>query len=329
MSRLEEYGFAKKEVAVAQPMMQSIEKRAEAEVQSAYVIAKKFPREIQSVVERIESACVRPALAEKAFYQFPKGGQKVRGASIRLAEALAQSYGNIDAGVRELSRSNGISVAEAFAIDLETNTRITKTFHVSHALDLKGGKKKILTSERDIYEMVANQGARRLRACILSVIPGDICEMAEKLCEDTLRAMVKNPAEVIQKMKVTFESEFGITIDMICTRFGCNEQALGVEQIMSLKGIYRSLKDGVSYPGDWFPELKIPEKKSSETVKEKLQDSLSSNEIVVTKEEVKEEVKEEPAPEPEPAPKKEKEPEEDMQSIIDRNMKAIADKKGK
>jgi hypothetical protein len=316
MSRLEEYGFASNAPANKETtLMQAVEKRAEAEVQAAYVIAKKFPRDMSEVSKKIESMCVRPLLAEKAFYQFPKGGQKIRGASIRLAEALAQAYGNIDAGVREISRNNGVSVAEAYAIDLETNTRITKTFHVSHMLDLKGGKKKLLTSERDIYEMVANQGSRRLRACILAAIPGDICEMAENMCEDTLRAMVKNPGEVIARMKTTFENDFGVTIEMICKRFGCNEQALGIEQIMSLKGIYRSLKDGMSSPQDWFPEVAVNNKPHSEDIKAQLEQSIANN-------------VEQPMPEKQPQPVEVKEePKEDVQDILKRNMKELEDKK--
>ena len=54
---------------------------------------------------------------------------------------LAQNWGNIQYGIRELSSENGESTVEAFAWDVETNTRQTKVFRfhifVIHAMDLK------------------------------------------------------------------------------------------------------------------------------------------------------------------------------------------------
>src|SRR5690606_13682459 len=119
----------------------------------------------------------RPFLAQQAIYAYPRGPQTVTGPSIRLAEAMAQAWGNLDCGIREISQADGVSVAEAYAIDLETNIRISKTFHVRHVRDTKQGKKR-LTDSRDIYELVANQGARRLRACILGILPGDVVDAA-------------------------------------------------------------------------------------------------------------------------------------------------------
>jgi hypothetical protein len=43
-------------------------------------------------------------MAETAFYSYPRGGQTVSGASIRFAEELARCWGNIEYGIKELSR---------------------------------------------------------------------------------------------------------------------------------------------------------------------------------------------------------------------------------
>ena len=136
---------------------------------------------------RIMRACERPFLAEQAMYAYPKGGKLVTGASIRLAEVLAQNWGNVDCGVREISQDGGSSIAEAYAVDLETNVRISKTFHVPHTRDTKQGKKR-LTDSREIYELVANQGARRLRACILGIVPEDVVDAAVERCGKTLES---------------------------------------------------------------------------------------------------------------------------------------------
>lgn len=48
--------------------------------------------------------CERKLVAENAVYQYPKGGQKVQGPSIRLAEVIARNWGNIDYGIIELDQ---------------------------------------------------------------------------------------------------------------------------------------------------------------------------------------------------------------------------------
>ena len=58
----------------------------------------------------------------------------VKGPSIRAAETLAKYWGNIDFGIKELSQNLNTHTSEvmAYAWDLETNTRQTKTFTVNH-----------------------------------------------------------------------------------------------------------------------------------------------------------------------------------------------------
>ena len=155
------------------------------EVQAAMVIAKKFPRDEVESFNRILRSCQRKSLAESAMYEYPRGGTKVTGPSIRLAEAMAQNWGNLDFGITELEQRNGESQVMAYAWDLETNTRQVKIFSVPHVRSTKKGN-VTLTDPRDIYEMVANQGARRLRSCILGIIPGDVVDAAVAECQKTL-----------------------------------------------------------------------------------------------------------------------------------------------
>lgn len=228
--------------------------REASEIQAMVFMAKQFPRNQIQAADRILNACTRQTLADSAVYSYPRGEQNVEGPSIRLAEVLAQNWGNLDFGIRELSQENGVSTVEAYAWDLETNVRQAKVFQVVHKRVSKGGA-KTLTDPRDIYEMVANQGSRRLRACILSIIPGDIVEMAVKQCSVTQAVSVgKTPEEVqetIRKM-VAVMSKFGITAENIQDRYQCRIEAIRPAQIVELRKIHTSLKDGMSKPSDWF-----------------------------------------------------------------------------
>jgi hypothetical protein len=235
------------------------------EVQAAMIIAKKFPRDEVEAFNRILKSCQRKSLAEQSMYEYPRGGQKVTGLSIRLAEALAQNWGNLDYGIIELEQKNGESQVMAYAWDLETNTRQSKIFSVPHVRTSNKYGNKALTDPRDIYETVANQGARRLRACILGVIPGDVIDSAIEQCELTLKGANPEPLiDRVRKMVKIFEDKFSVTKEMLEETIGCNSEAFSESDFMRLRNIYGSLKDGMSKREDYF-KIKPAEKSVFET----------------------------------------------------------------
>ena len=233
------------------------------EVQGQIIMAKKFPRDYVASCNRIMQACQRKGLAEKAMYEYPRGGQKVVGPSIRLAEALAQNWGNMSFGIVELEQKAGESQVMAYAWDLETNTRQEKIFSVPHIRSTKKGNTP-LTDPRDIYEMVANQGARRLRACILGIIPGDVIEDAMEQCNQTLIGKADKPLiDLVKDMAAIFKKEFSVPLEAIEKYIGCKSTAFSMNDLVRLKRVYTSLKDGMVKREEVF-ELPGVEKKEAE-----------------------------------------------------------------
>ena len=247
-------------------LIEDSSERAVAEVQAAFVIAKKFPRNQFEAFEAIRAACKRPLLAEQALYVYPRGGQMVEGASIRLAEALAQAWGNMECGIREISRSDGVSICEAYAIDYQSNMRDVKTFHVKHIRDTKKGPVAV-KDERDIYELVANMGARRKRACILAVLPGDVVEAAIAQCKKTQESSEVPLAEQIRSMVAAFD-EFGIKIEHLEKRLGHNLDATIPTELVSLRSIYKSIKDGMADRSQFFDISNLTAVDAKSTIKE-------------------------------------------------------------
>lgn len=233
------------------------------EVQGQIIMAKKFPRDYVASCSRIMQACQRKGLAEKAMYEYPRGGTKVVGPSIRLAEALAQNWGNISFGIVELEQKAGESQVMAYAWDLETNTRQEKIFSVPHIRSTKKGNVP-LTDPRDIYEMVANQGARRLRSCILGIIPGDVVEDAMAQCDKTLIGQNDKPIiDLVKDMAAIFKKEFSVPIEAIEKYIGCKSSAFSMNDLVRLKKVYTSLKDGMTKREEIF-ELPGVENKEAE-----------------------------------------------------------------
>lgn len=223
------------------------------EVQAAMVIAKKFPRDEYQAIEKIKRSCQRQTLAEQAIYSYPRGGQNVSGPSIRLAESMAQTWGNIDYGIIELEQKDGKSEMMAYAWDLETNTRVTKIFTVEHKRDTRKGSYK-LTDSRDIYEATANFGARRMRACILGVIPGDVVDMAVDECKETQKkGYGELPSqEKISKIEKLFKKDLGVSRMQLEKYAGRNLAEWGAEECSDLWGVYTSLKNAQAKVEDYF-----------------------------------------------------------------------------
>lgn len=246
-----------------------------ARVQAQLVYAANRPRNEQRAVDRMLNAFQRPSMAQVAVYQYARGGSDITGLSIRAAEAMAMAWGNMDFGLRELEQKPGESTVEAYAWDLETNVRRAITFRVPHYRDTKKGRIK-LEDSRDIYELVANQGSRRVRACILAVIPRDIQEAVQEQVSNTMRASFEITPEYLKKWLDAF-AKFGVTKEQLEARIQRRLDTITPAQMMGLVNVYNSLKDGIGRVEDFF-EVKAGKNAQSPEVKrgtEKVADLLA------------------------------------------------------
>ena len=225
--------------------------RAIAEAQGKLFIAKRFPRNEITAHAKAMQACRRKGLAEKAFYSYNRGGGTVSGPTIRFAEELARCWGNIDYGIKELSQDPGKSEMQAYAWDLETNAISVQNFTNPHTRE-KGGKAVTLTSQRDIYEVNANMGARRLRARILAILPADFVEAAIEQCKATLAGEGDEPIVDRVKNMVTAFEKLGVTQEQIEKRLKRKLDTMTAADLVEYIGIYNAIKEGASKAGDWF-----------------------------------------------------------------------------
>lgn len=226
------------------------ESKAVAQIQACMMMAKHSPRNQNQAYMNIMDACRRTTLADQAVYAYPRGGKMVTGASIRLAEVLAQNYGNIHIEISIVHQDEFKTEALATAIDMQTNYVVSQGFMVPHKRTTKQGT-KALTDERDIREMVQNIGSRVLRGCILRVIPGDITEAALAQCEKTQASSDVPIKEQIRKMVTAFD-ELGVKVEHLEKRLGHNLDATIPAEIVSLKAVYKSIKDGMADRDDFF-----------------------------------------------------------------------------
>lgn len=292
--------------------------RAVAEVQSRLIVAMRQPRDQGAAYAAVMEACKRRGLAEAACYSFPRGKETVSGPSIRLAEELARCWGNIDYGIRELSRKDGVSEMEAYAWDLQTNTRSSQHFTVRHIRDRTHGSVE-LTSERDIYELTANMGGRRLRARILAVLPPDLIDDAVRQCVTTLAGGNGEPLQDRVRRMIRAFDKLGVSVPLLEQYTGHSLDRILPDQLAELLQIHNSIRDGMTSASDWFSKSKdqgaeVAAPAAISQLNQAITGDGASQEKKApaksTRKKAQAKPKAEPAPEPEPTPEPEPEKKE-------------------
>ncbi|MFB7736241.1 hypothetical protein ACFC08_18010 [Streptomyces sp. NPDC056112] len=232
--------------------------RAVAEVQAAIYVARQFPRDVGRSRAAMQAACGSMALAEKAFYKFPRAGGAVEGSTIHLAKTLAQAWGNIQYGVSEMRRDDEYRQSEmqAWAWDVEANTRHVLTFVVPHAKFAKG-KVEALIDLRDIYENNANNGARRLREAIFAVIPDFFIGEAEELCRETLHKGDGKPIEQRIDGAIKVFQQLGINADRLEQKLGRPRDQWTGADIAQLLITHKSIQRREIAVDEAFPQARI------------------------------------------------------------------------
>lgn len=240
--------------------------RAVAEAQAAVVLAKQCPRNIHDARARMITACTQPYVAEDAFYNFSRGGSKVRGLTVDIARMLAGCWGNIEYGLTELARDDraGVSEMKAWAWDVETNTRASSTFIVPHRRDRterrNGTKVQVqdpLETLRDIQDNNASIGGRRLRQAIFSVLPAPFVEEARVEIENTIRKGDGRPLPDRIAGAVDTFAGLGVEVERIEQRLGRPRDRWSDFDVVELLVTYRAITRGETTVDDEFPQRRV------------------------------------------------------------------------
>lgn len=219
------------------------QERAIAEAQGKLVLAKRFPRDMTAAHAALMAACKSPAFAAVAFYSKPQGGSTVSGPSIRMAEQIAQVYGNFDYGHRELSRDDRKSEIEVYAWDMQNNNYTRRQKTVLHVRDTRDGPKK-LRDQTDIDQRINNIASKEMRGLILAMMPKWFVEDAVQECRKTLAGNNEEPLEArVRKMTQAF-AKYGVTTVHLEKHLGHKLDAVLLDELIDLQGIFNSLRDG-------------------------------------------------------------------------------------
>lgn len=247
------------------------------EIQSAVVLARRFPRNEDQAFARLMKACQRTSFAEDAEYSYPRGGQNVSGPSINLAREGARVWGNIRHGFVVTTDNEGERTIRGFAWDLETNARV-EAEDTFRKLVYRKKDGWIKPDERDLRELTNRRAAILKRNCILEILPKDLIEDAVNECHKTLRSKAEKDPEGEKKRIILAFAELNITPEMLGAYLGHPLAQCSPAEIAKLRGVYKSISDGNTTWADYVngnteadaADLKQKTKAKSEELKQKL-----------------------------------------------------------
>lgn len=217
--------------------------RAIAETQAQFIMARRFPRDVNRAWAAVLPVLRRPDFASACIYAYNRGGTTVTGPTIRMIEELARAWGNLSWGIVEVGQDDEGTIVQSFCTDYESNIRIVRTFKVPrYRFTRKRGRVR-LEDPRDIYEVTANYATRRLRACIQQVMPKWYVDDAITEVHKTLSGGGGVPlTDRVRRMVAKFQ-DIGVTQEMLEDKLGHGLSAVNEDELVEFIAIYNSIKD--------------------------------------------------------------------------------------
>ena len=243
---------------------------ARAELDMQISTAKAYPRNISQCVDNAEAlATMDESTAQSCFYCLPRkdkeGNKKeMTSASIRLAEIVASSWGNLHAATRIVENDGRHITSEACAWDLEKNVKITVQSKVSIWFGEKNGKGGYQANS-DMQTVLSNAAsAKALRNAIFKVVPKALVDRvlakAMRYIPDHVAVNVNgvNPDRV--KELVNKLTGMGVNLEKMLAYYEIKDVLdINQEIFTSLKGVGTAIKEGHIKSADVFSDEKDPE----------------------------------------------------------------------
>jgi hypothetical protein len=224
---------------------------ARIDIQSAIIVARKFPRNEQQAYQKLMHACERTSFAEDAQYSFPRWSSEeqrkvdIIGPSVKLAREAGRLWGNIRWGITIIADGDDTRTIEGWAYDLETNARPAYQDTFTKMGYVKGGGWEPL-NERGLRETTSRRGAFLIRNAILNLIPSDFIDDAMQSVDKTLASEAKKDPDAENKRIISAFDSIGVQVAELESFLGHGLSSASPAEIKKLRGIYKSIDDGNS-----------------------------------------------------------------------------------
>ena len=230
-----------------------------AEIDTQIATAHAFPRSLHKFMRDVMSmATVSADVAESCIYALPRGGKSVEGPSIRLAEMVAASYGNLRTGARVVYNDGKHVTAQGIVHDLEKN--IMHTEEVKRSImqhEWKDGQRtgKMVTMNEDMQTVTGRAAcAIAYRNAIFKVVPAalinDILEKVRDIAKGTAETLVARRDKAMAYFKYLGIKEKQV-FDALEVK---GLEDIDLDKLVVLRGMATALKNGEATVDGLFPK---------------------------------------------------------------------------
>lgn len=258
---------------------QALAAQAEAEVKARWFLAQKNPRDWDVVREKLLRECRRPSFAESATYEKPVGNDTVRGPSIRFVEAALRCMGNVYCPTTIISEDMHTRRIQVMVTDLESNVSWPRVITISKTVERRDSRGREVVSQRtNSYgkpvfvvlatdDELANKEAaaisKAIRMAGLRVLPGDLVEEAQAVCDETSsKEDAKDPGAVLKRMLDAFAG-VGVPAASLKEYVGKPFDQLNPSELKELRRLHAAIKDGETKWADVLELKRGPAEKPS------------------------------------------------------------------
>ena len=243
-------------------LIQSIN-RAELELQID--TAKRYPRDVENVLSQIKMyATMDTEAIEEYFYIIRRDGKLIEGLSVRMAEVLASSWGNIRVQTHIVGNDGKTITAQGVCYDLEKN--------VSVSVDVKRGitNPKGKTYSEDMQVLTGNAASSiAFRNAILKIIPKAI---TKKVINEIKQIAIGQDVniDVAREEILKYYDSIGVTKQQLFDYLSIGGIGdMNVNIVFELKALKNAIKEGTTTAKETFvPKEKTVEEKKK-VIKEK------------------------------------------------------------
>jgi hypothetical protein len=213
---------------------------SKAEIDIQISTAKQYPRSIKKFKQQAgELATLDAETAGSMFYTLPRGGKRIEGPSVRLAEIVGSSWGNLRYGARVIDIGTSFVTAQGMAFDMEKN--LASTIEVRRRITNKNGQRYA----DDMITVTANAAMSiALRNAIFKVVP---FALVKGIFEDAKKTSLGKGLTMEQRRDNAMRAfaKFGAKPEEVCQVVGrSGADDLTIEDLITLKGMETAIKDG-------------------------------------------------------------------------------------
>lgn len=233
-----------KETPAALEVVSPLQEITRAEIDMQISTAKKYKRSLETFRQKAMSMATNDIeVAASCFYKLKRRGADgdvfIEGPSIRLAEIIANAWGNIRFGARIVGEGQKEVTAQGVCHDLEQN--VMSTIEVSRRITTKTGTR----FGDDMVQVTKNAACSiALRNSVFKIIPMSYVKPIMEACKKVAVGSAKTCGERRQAM-LDIIMKMTVTKEQILTFLEVKSiEDIGLKEIETMIGVHTAIKNG-------------------------------------------------------------------------------------